>query len=299
MNRRSFFRRAGGLTGAVATALIAGEVLFTPEQAEAAGLPPAGPARDAAVLNFALNLEYLESEYYNLGAFGQTIEDQGIDTSGTGTGGDVIHKANPQVPFQTAALQQYAQEIARDEAAHVKFVRATLATLGAEPAARPTINLLDSFNTVAQNAGIGAAFDPFADEGSFFIGGLSLSDVGVTAYIGGSTLLTSKTVLSGAAGILAVEAYHSSILRTVAYSLGASAQGQVQKISDLRDSLDGNKDKDQGVANADGTANIVPTNKAGVVAGRNASQVLNIVFGSTAATSGLFFPNGVNGPIKS
>ena len=55
------------------------------------------------------------------------------------------------------------------------------------PIAEPSIDLLNSFNAVAAHAGIAtqSGFDPFMTTRSdFFLGGFSLTDVGVTAYLG-------------------------------------------------------------------------------------------------------------------
>lgn len=247
---------------------------------------------DADVLNFALNLEYLEAEYYQRAVNGTGLSDTDLG-SGHGT---VLSKSNPKVPFQTAAFAQYGAEIAADELAHVRFLRSALSS-AAVPA--PNMDLLNSFNAAAAAAGIGSSFDPFANEVNFLLGAFIFEDVGVTAYHGAATLLSNKTYLSAAAGILAVEAYHASEIRTLIYSLGATAQGLAQKISDLRDNLDGSGDDDQGVVDGSGNANIVPTDSNGIAFARTTSQVLHVVYASAAAaSSGGFFPNGVNGNIK-
>ena len=53
--------------------------------------------------------------------------------------------------------------------------------------------------------------------------------------------------------------------------------------------------KDQGIVDANGNANIVPTDDNSIAFGRTPRNVANIVFGMQGATSGLFFPNGLSG----
>jgi hypothetical protein len=292
--RRSFLRRSS-VAGAAALlgpgALLLGGAKNA--QAQSGDL-------DLAILNFALNLEYLEAEYYLYAFTGQGLEGNGVAVGGSGTPGGVTIKPNPQVPFTTSAFQQYAREIAIDERAHVVFLRGAITAAGGQPVARPAIDLQNSFNTLAQAAGLvpaGGTFDPFANEVNFLLGAFIFEDVGVTAYKGAARLLLSRDVLEAAAGILAVEAYHSGIVRTVLFQLGASTQQQAGRISALRAQLSGAAD-DQGLLDRRNQANLVPTDGNGLAYSRSARQVLNIVYGAQNASTGLFFPNGLNGVIR-
>ena len=140
----------------------------------------------------------------------------------------------------------------------------------------------------------------------------------MSAYHGAAPLITNSAYLDKAAGILAVEAYHAGLIRTILFANGYSSQ--TNAISNLRATLDGtigtqNRD-DQGVGTvsdphivlasvpANGTllggfpTNNPPGNNA-IAYSRTTRQVLNIVYGGVNATKGLFYPNGMNGTIVS
>jgi hypothetical protein len=115
-------------------------------------------------------------------------------------------------------------------------------------------------------------------------------------------LITNKTYLEAAAGILAAEAYHAGLVRTILYRKGLdtpSLRAATEAISNARDSLDGGSDIDQGIAMIGDQSNIVPTDANGIAFSRSPGQVLNIAYlRSTAVDRGGFFPNGVNGTVR-
>ena len=307
-NRRSFVRRASlaGMAGALVPAAAS---LFTAPQ-KASALTP-GVETDVAVLNFALNLEYLEAEFYLRATPGTGISGNGGTTAGAdGTaGGAVIIKDNPQVNFTNSVIRDYAIEIAQDEFNHVKFLQTALNEAGNFAVAAPNLDLLNSFNALGQ-ATLGGDFDPFDNDLTFLLGAFIFEDVGVTAYRGGAPLLTNRAYVGAAAAILAVEAFHASEVRTILYSLSKAEDptldvlAAVQAISDARDSVDahnGRNDKDQGIS-LNGKANIVPTDANGLAFSRSANQILRIVYGTMFQKGdpapGGFFPNGMNGAIR-
>ncbi len=311
--RRDFFKSVVG-----AAVVGAGGFMF-------ANAAQAQTVTDADVLNFALNLEYLEAQFYLFAANGVGLP-AGQQT-GTGTQGGVRLTAGGsgqprKVDFGSENLiSEYAQEIAADEAAHVAFLRTALGTSAvAQPALDISGGPTGAFTAAARAAGvIGAtdSFDPYANADNFLLAAFIFEDVGVTAYKGASPLITNKTFLQAAAGILAVEAYHAAIVRTTLFGRGSQPGStlfdSVRRISDARDFLDGTAlDKDQGIAPVNATAtttagpnqtvvasNIVPVDNSSLVYSRSTNEVLHIVYLTQAAASmGGFFPAGLNGNIR-
>jgi hypothetical protein len=287
VNRRGMMRNAG--IGIGAAAIAATGLIGSTTPAQAAG--------DADIFNFALNLEYLEAEFYLRAATGQGLA--AANTTGTGTQGTVT--GGSLVPFKSPAIQQYAQRIAVDEQAHVLFIRAVL---GSSAVAEPTINLTTSFTNLAIAAGLivqGQTFNPFADDISFLLGAAIFEDVGVTAYCGAAASIANPNYLTAAAGILAVEAYHSGAIRTLLADLGAGVA--FDAISNLRGTLSAAVG---GAGTQAESPMLIPGNNYNFLANdsnslayrRTTAQVLNIVYGGGAASNYLFFPNKLNGNIS-
>ena len=279
-NRRSLLKTAGlGVAGTAALAAAGVASLgfgATPAMAQT--------DTDVEVFNFALNLEYLEAEYYLRAVTGSGISASLTGGTATVTGGSLV-------PFQNTAIAYMAQKIAVDELAHVTFIRTVL---GSAAVPEPNIDLVNSFNTLAIAAGLivaGQTFNPFESETNFLLGAYVFEDVGVTAY-GGAAALLSTTVLPYAASILAVEGYHAGGIRTRLSEIGGTAATNL--ISALRQKL--GTVQDNGCNYQSNPANFTNVDSNGQSFRRTPSQVLSIVYGG-GTSSGLFFPNGMNGAI--
>jgi len=264
---------------------------------------------DADILNFALNLEYLEAEFYLRAATGSGLSAADVGSSpGAVTGGT-------QVTGLTSAQQNIINEIAYDEQAHVRFLRSAL---GSAAVVRPAIDLTNSFNALASAAGIGATFNPFASFDAFIVGAYIFEDVGVTAYAGAAPLISTAGIASGylaaAAGIMAVEAYHAAYVRTylTAQAISNSSYAYLayaNKVSALRATLGGNNETTLTVPTgtvpftattiAQPSAIVAATTANAIAYARNTDQVLHIVYGSptVGVSKGAFFPSGLNGKI--
>ncbi|SEB65947.1 ferritin-like domain-containing protein [Terriglobus roseus] len=306
LSRRGFLAGAGAVTAATLVGCgDNGAVTST------VPTPPAAVAvTDVDILNFALNLEYLEAEFYLRAATGSGI------SAADGGGATVTVPATTKVAFSNAFYQQFAFELAQTELQHVRAIRATITSLGGTPVAAPALNFTDAFNAVAFQAGLNS-FNPFSSDANFLIGALTFEEVGVTAYTGAAKLITSTAVLDAAAGIQAAEAYHAGAIRTIMAGSALSSKSTAgldayNSILQLLNKLDGTTHTTNlvtgGTASTNATVGAVYSPSSVVSADANAvgyarttDQVLHIAYATLPGTftaSGGFFPSGLNGTIK-
>lgn len=134
----------------------------------------------ADVLNYALTLEYLEAEFYQLG----------LDASGA------IASEN----------RAFFEDVRDHEVAHVAFLRTALQSMNATPVAKPTFDF---------SAG-GAFPDWNSNPATFLALAQAFEDTGVRAYKGqAANLVSNSGVLTAALQIHAVEARHAAIVRRI------------------------------------------------------------------------------------
>lgn len=274
MSSRRKFLGMAGLMGAGAVLSGCTSVIATQ--------PSKDNGLDAAIFNFALNLEYLEAAFYlaAVGRLGELDAVGGNSKMVTLPSGYAGAFNGQGIPGLSAEVRAYAEEIADDEKAHVKVIRSVLKSAAVT---QPQLDLGPAFDAAGQAASKGAikGFNPYANELFFLHGAFIFEDVGVTAYKGAARFIDDQNAggnLENAAGILAVEAYHSGAIRTLLYQRRneqpaglPKVQDIVQAISDLRDSVDGNDDRDQGIV-MNGKANIVPTDANGIAFSRTPAR---------------------------
>ena len=259
LNRRGFL---GAMLSAAATAS-----LTTARSARAQ--TTVVPITD--VLNFALNLEYLEANFY-------LYVSTGAGLSSTLNGSGVPVQGAPPKLTLDANTMAVAQALAQDEINHIADLRSAVSSLGGTPIAQPLINL--------------AANGAISTQAQFLAAARQFTALGGSAYVGSAMLLVSNpAVLSTAAQILGAEGQHAG---TIAYL--CVAQGVTSPAIDAQDVP----------PSASNYFTVAPVNALSPA--RTPQQALGVAYRASTATTttptagimmGGFFPNGFNGNVKS
>ncbi len=225
------------------------------------------------VLNFALNLEYLEAEFYTYAVTGKSITNFGTGIKGRANGANPTDGGHTvggkQITFSDNLVHDMAAEIGSYERAHVVLLRGAL---GSAAVAMPTIDL----------SALGLGFD---NQNDFLRLARILEDIGVTAYAGAAGFLKTPEIITAAAGLLGAEAEHAAGIRT-----------QIARLQIPTTALDGVDLVPPPSGQARQVFSIDVSN--GLVAARTPGQVLYLALGGKAGVKqGGFFPTGLNGTI--
>lgn len=278
-NRRSFMS-ALGLVGAAAGAGLLDGCDNTGNTTAPTSVIAAGPS-ETDILNFALNLEYLEATFYSFATQGADLPSSLTTGSGVITGAP-----SAKIAFPNQQITDIFNEIFFNEMSHVADLQSLI---GSGHVARPALNLSAAGAVTSENIiTIARQFE----------------DVGTTAYAGATSLLTGMN-LAYAAQILAVEGFQAGALRLIAIQQSApfaaadsldvpTADPGAQILANQGPSAAG------GFFATSGTATTSSTVPLAVAFTRNTSQVLQIVYGAsgmTGVSKGAFFPQGLNGNI--
>lgn len=259
LNRRGFL---GAMLSAAAAATLTGSI---PAHAQSSTTPITD------VLNFALNLEYLEANFYLYASTGAGL------TSAQNGGGPAVQGAPGKLPLDANTLA-VCQALAQDEVNHINDLKSAISTLGGTAIPQPQINL--------------AANGAVTTQAQFLAAARQFTALGGSAYVGSAQLLVSNaSVLTTAGQILGAEGQHAGALAYLCVTQGvASPAIDAQDVPPMQGSY----------FTVDQVNALSPS--------RTPQQVLGVAYKVSTATTttptagvtmGGFFPNGVNGNVKS
>lgn len=274
---------------------------------------PSYTATDNDRLNFLLQLHYLYGSYLVRGLNGGTLS--ASLTTGTGTAGSV--SGGRAVTFTDGGTQAMVGEVASAVLGRIGFLRRTLA--GATTA-QPALNIaggqngpFDMIARVPSDTPPASFFDPYSSQEDFLLGAVALSAVIMTASVdqsyqvsagmsGGVGAFPAGTAASD--GVIRNALYQWAILQDRSLPAAQVLFERSWRMAEARNRLDGPRDLDAGIGWFGGATDFgsrIQLRDDGnwIALRRTPEEALGILYASgTSASSGGFFPSGLNGLIK-
>ncbi|KAI3512398.1 hypothetical protein L1887_19713 [Cichorium endivia] len=265
------------------------------------------PKSDVNLLEFPLNLEYLECEFFLFGSLGKGLDQIQPNLTGGGPPPIGVRKANLSVLIQDIITQFGLQEVG-----HIRAIKSTIRGFS-----RPMLNLSEAaFANVMNNAfgePLYPPFDPYANDINYLLASHVIPYVGLTGYVGANPYLISPVAKKLVAGLLGIEAGQDAVIRSHLYDrklqrvipYNYTVAEFTDKISELRNKLGHAGIKDEGLIvprylGAEGKVmgNILSGDKNSLSYGRTPKEILGIVYETgNAHVPGGFYPHGANGTI--
>ncbi|MED6134987.1 hypothetical protein PIB30_042085 [Stylosanthes scabra] len=265
------------------------------------------PKSDADLVEFALNLEYLEAEFFLYGALGYGLDvvNPNLTQGGpTPYGGKIAHLS--------PIIKDVTLQFALQEVGHLRAIKKWVKGFP-----RPLLNISsETFGEIIDKAfgeKLNPSFDPYANDINYLIASYAIPYVGLNGYVGANPLLKSTNAKSLIAGLLGVESGQDAVIRALLYErwnqrvrpYDFSVAAFTNAISGIRNTLGRGGVKDEGLlvpkelgAEANVTGNILAGNSYSVAYARTPQEILRIVYGTGhEGVPGGFYPKGGDGDI--
>ncbi|CAL5337992.1 hypothetical protein CsSME_00021359 [Camellia sinensis var. sinensis] len=297
-------------TSAITTVVISSILLlqpFLPTSYGSENYNSAIPGSDIDLLEFPLNLEYLEAEFFLWGSLGYGLDSIAPNLTMGGPPPVGTTKARLD-PFTKDVILQFAFQ----EVGHLRAIQNTVKGFP-----RPLLNLsAEAFGNVMNSAfgrALKPAFDPYANELNFLLASYVVPYVGLTGYVGANPKLQSPISKRLVAGLLAVESGQDAVIRGLLYErarekvqpYGITVAKFTNRISKLRNKLGNAGVKDEGLIvptfqGAEGKlkGNVLAGDQNSVGYDRTPEEILRIIYSSgDEHVPGGFYPKGAEGRI--
>ncbi|KAK8555610.1 hypothetical protein V6N13_046137 [Hibiscus sabdariffa] len=264
-------------------------------------------ATDRDRIQFAQNLEFLETEYFLCGALGK-----GLDAFEP----EYAKGGPPPIGCKQANLnhltRRVIEEFGYQEIGHLRAIKRTV---GGIP--RPLIDIsTENFAKLFDKAVgycLDPPFDPYEDKVKYLLGVYAIPYVGLTGYVGANPCLKKFSSKRLVASLLGVEAGQDAVVRGWLYRIAdekvepynITVLAFTKAISRLRNKLGHCGIKDEGLmvplelgAENRTTSNVLSADPNSLSYPRTPAEILRIVYGTgDEHRPGGFFPEGGNGRI--
>jgi hypothetical protein len=270
---------------------------------------------DKELAQVALNLEYLEAEYFLWGSVGYGLDKEAPYLADGGPPPIGAQKANLNPYYKDIFYQMGLQEVghlraikrALDYRPRCAFPRTLLDISKKNWAATMDKAFLETFGKK-----LSPPFNPYEDSLKYLISTYTIPYVGLTGYVGANPLLKGYNSKRLVAGLLGVESGQDAVIRTEMYRQKDKVVPPYKytvadfsnAISTLRNNLS-HALVDEGLvvprylgAEMKVTGNILAGDNDSLAYARTAAQVLETVYGTgDPSKPGGFFPKGAQGVI--
>ncbi|KAF7806789.1 desiccation-related protein PCC13-62-like [Senna tora] len=248
---------------------------------------------DVDLLEFPLNLEYLEAEFFLFGSLGRGLDS--VDPK-------LAQGGPPPLGAKLAMLDPLTKDVifqfALQEVGHLRAIKNRVKGFP-----RPLLNLSkEAFAEVMDSAfgkPLNPPFDPYANSINYLLASYVIPYVGLTGYL--------------VAGLLGVESGQDAVIRAMLYErrattvfpYGVTVAEFTNRISMLRNELGKSGSKDEGLVvpkmeGAEGKVkgNVLSADNSSLSYARTPEEILRIIYGSgDESVPGGFYPNGAYGRI--